>query len=101
MRLYRPKRCADCGETFAPTGPRALRCDPCLREHRLLSSREQTRRWRAANPEKAREQTREKARRKAVKEALLERRRKENRRYASAAREVARRRGLRLAGSHD
>jgi hypothetical protein len=28
-RAYREKPCASCGATFAPTGPRALRCEKC------------------------------------------------------------------------
>lgn len=55
--MSRTRTCIDCGASIEarPTGAPPKRCGPCREERARAVAREKSRRWRASNPERARE----------------------------------------------
>ena len=80
-RVFKPKDCAVCGDSFIPTGSTAKYCGKCAEEVRKEKAREKRRKYREAHPEKVLEWGRK------YREVHPEKARESNRKHYYANRE--------------
>lgn len=81
QRVFKPKDCTLCGDSFTPTSSAAKYCVACAEEIRKEKARERRRKYREAHPEKVLEWGRK------YREAHPEKARESNRKHYYANRE--------------